>query len=66
MSEIIQLISYENNERLGSNCLADQNDHWNPICLKIDRPVYSLGLFQSMRKQCSAVSLTNSMTACLV
>ena len=28
-SEIIQPISYENNERLGSNCLSDQNDHWN-------------------------------------
>ena len=26
MSEIIQLIRYENNERLGSNCLSDQND----------------------------------------
>ena len=29
MSEIIRLISYENNERLGSDCLYDQNDHWN-------------------------------------
>ena len=29
MSEIIQLIRYKNNERLGSNCLSDQNDHWN-------------------------------------
>ena len=32
MSEIIQLIRYENNEnneRLGSDCLSDQNDHWN-------------------------------------
>ena len=29
ISEIIQLISYENNERLGTDCLCDQNDHWN-------------------------------------
>ena len=29
MSEIIQLIRYENNVRLGSDCLSDQNDHWN-------------------------------------
>ena len=29
MSEIIQLIRYENNERLGSDCLSDQNDPWN-------------------------------------
>ena len=29
MSEIIQLIRYENNERLGSDCLSDQSDHWN-------------------------------------
>ena len=29
MNEIIQLIRYENNERLDSNCLSDQNDHWN-------------------------------------
>ena len=29
MSEIIQLIRYKNNERLGSNCLSDQNHHWN-------------------------------------
>ena len=29
MSEIIQLIRYENNESLGSDCLFDQNDHWN-------------------------------------
>ena len=29
MSEIIQLIRYENNESLGSDCLSDQNDHWN-------------------------------------
>ena len=29
MSEIIQLVRYENNERLGSDCLSDQNDHWN-------------------------------------
>ena len=37
MSEIIQLIRYENNERLGSNCLSDQNDHWN-FNLSINRP----------------------------
>ena len=29
MSEIIQLIRHENNERLSSDCLSDQNDHWN-------------------------------------
>ena len=29
MNEIIQLIRYENNESLGSDCLSDQNDHWN-------------------------------------
>ena len=29
MNEIIQLIRYENNKRLGSHCLSDQNDHWN-------------------------------------
>ena len=29
MSEIIQLIRYENNERLCSSCLSDQNDYCN-------------------------------------
>ena len=29
MSEIIQLIRFENNERLGSDFLFNQNDHWN-------------------------------------
>ena len=29
MSEIIQLIRYENNGRLGSDCLSGQNDRWN-------------------------------------
>ena len=29
MSEIIQLIIYESNERLGRDYLSDQNDHWN-------------------------------------
>ena len=29
ISEIIKLIRYENNERLGSDFLSDQNDHWN-------------------------------------
>ena len=29
MSETIQLIRYENNEKLDSDCLSDQNDHWN-------------------------------------
>ena len=29
MHEIIQLIIYENNERLGSDCLSDQNELWN-------------------------------------
>ena len=37
MSEIIQLIRYENNERLGSDCLSDQNDHWNSNLYK-NRP----------------------------
>ena len=42
MSDTIQLISYENSERLGSDCLSDQNDHWNsdssktrPTCVLI-------------------------------
>ena len=26
---MIQLIRYENNEGLDSDCLSDQNDHWN-------------------------------------
>ena len=29
MSEIIQLIRYQNNGRLGSDCLSDQSEHWN-------------------------------------
>ena len=29
MSEIIQLIRYKNNERLGSDFLSNQNYHWN-------------------------------------
>ena len=29
MSDIIQLIRYENNERLGSDYFSNQNDHWN-------------------------------------
>ena len=29
MSEIIQVVRYENNERLGSDFLSNQNDHWN-------------------------------------
>ena len=29
MSEIIQQIRYENNERLGSDFLSNQNDPWN-------------------------------------
>ena len=42
MSEIIQLIRYENNERLGSDFLSNQNDHRNsnlsknrPTCIFI-------------------------------
>ena len=42
MGEIIQLIRYVNNERLGSDFLSNQNDHWNsnlsknrPTCLFI-------------------------------
>ena len=37
MSEIIQLIRYENNERLGSDFLSNQNDPWNPNLFK-NRP----------------------------
>ena len=29
MTEIIKLIRYENNERLGSDSFSDQNNHWN-------------------------------------
>ena len=29
VGEIIQLIRYENNERLDSDSLSEQNDHWN-------------------------------------
>ena len=29
MTEIIQLIRYEKNERLGSDFLSNKNDHWN-------------------------------------
>ena len=29
MSEIIQMIRYENNERSGSDFLSNQNDQWN-------------------------------------
>ena len=39
MSEIIQLIRYENNERLGSDFLSNQNDHWNSNLSK-NRPTY--------------------------
>ena len=42
MSEIIQLIRHESNERLGSDFLSNQNDHWNsnlsenrPTCVLI-------------------------------
>ena len=34
ISEIIQLIRYENNERLGSSSRPDQNDHWNSNLFK--------------------------------
>ena len=37
MSEIIQLIRYQNIERLGSDFLSNQNDHWNSILSK-NRP----------------------------
>ena len=37
MSEIIELIRYENNERLGSDFLSNQNDHWNSNSCK-NRP----------------------------
>ena len=49
MSEIIQLIRYENNERLGSNCLSDQNDHWSSN-LSRNRPtcVFIGSFFQSI------------------
>ena len=39
MSEIIQLIRYKNNERLGSDCLSNQNDLWNSNSSK-KRPTY--------------------------
>ena len=39
VSEIIQLIRYENNERLGSDCLSDKNDHWNSNLSK-NTPIY--------------------------
>ena len=39
MSEIIQLIRYENNERLGSDCLSDQNDS-RISNLSKNRPTY--------------------------
>ena len=29
MTEIIKLIRYKNNERLGGNTFSDQNDHCN-------------------------------------
>ena len=34
MSEKIQLIRYENNERLGTDFLSNQNDHWNSYLSK--------------------------------
>ena len=37
MSEIIQLIRYENNERLGSDFVSNQNDLWNSNLFK-NRP----------------------------
>ena len=37
MTEIIKLIRYENNERLGSDSFSDQNDHRKPN-LSINRP----------------------------
>ena len=37
MSEIIQLLRYENNERLGNECFSDQNDHWKSSLSK-NRP----------------------------
>ena len=37
MSEIIQLIRYENNGRLGSDRLSDKNEHWNSSLSK-NRP----------------------------
>ena len=39
MSEIIQLIRYENNERLGSDFLSNQNDPWNSNLSK-NRPTF--------------------------
>ena len=56
LSEIIQLIRYENNERLGSYCFTYQNDHWNsnlsknrPTCLFIGSfSINDLAIFGSV------------------
>ena len=45
MSEIIQLIRYENNERLGSDFLSNQNDHWNSGLSKIGPTCVFIGSF---------------------
>ena len=53
MSEIIQLIRYENNERLGNDFLSKQNDHWNsnvsknrPTCVFIGSfPINDVAIF---------------------
>ena len=43
MTEIIKLIRYENNERLGSDSFSDENDHRNSN-LSINRPTCKIVL----------------------
>ena len=45
MSEIIQLIRYENSERLDSDRLSDQNDHWNSNFSKNRQTCVFIGSF---------------------
>ena len=45
MSEMIQLTRYENNERLGSDCVSDQNDHWNSNLSKNRQNCVLIGSF---------------------
>ena len=45
MSEKILLISNKNNERLGSDRLSDQNDHWNSNLSKNRRTCVFIGSF---------------------
>ena len=45
LSEIIQLIRYENDERLGSDFLSHQNDHWNSNLSKNRETCVFIGSF---------------------